>query len=403
VELRNLPLDTCPLCGQVALDRRGQTWSCNACGCRLAFDPRTRRAQITYFPETFAALESAVGGQWLTRQEMFARVAKAQQQTAQGEPAGMDGPLRLLAATTLMLLTAFSMLVMVAVAFILGPSMGRTRQIIAAAYQPTPDLIAMPTSTPTPASEVGTPAASPELTLDPTTTDSSGDAPVDTDEPEPGIPTPIVPTMEPPIATSPPPPSLDAVPPPPPDPRPVETLPPTFTPAPMPVMTLTDPLVSPLLPTATPETPTPTATPSPSPTAVAAAPESTATPVPPGSVVFRGSVRIRNIRAVGSEPAQGDEYVELQNEGTQQVNLAGWTLRAIRASDGAIMGVFVFPGNAVIAAGQICRIYTNLMFAPDNCGFSSGFLSPVPIWPDGGGAYASLFDPEGQEYTRFTY
>ncbi len=403
MELRNLPPDTCPLCGQVALDRRGQSWSCSACGCRLAFDPRTRRAQITHFPETFAALEGAVGGQWLTRREMFARVAKAQQQIAQGESAGLDGPFRLLAATTLMLLTAFSMLVMVVAAFMLGPSLGRTRQIIAAAYQPTPDSVAVLASTPTRASEVSAPATSPEPTLDPTTTDSPDDAPVNTDEPGPGIPTPIVPTTEPPIATSPPPPSPDAFLPPPADPRPVETLPPTFTPAPMPATTLTDPLVSPIVPTATPEIPTPTTTPAPSPTAVVTAPEPTTTPVPPGSVVFRGSVRIRNIRAVGSEPAQGDEYVELQNEGTQQVNLAGWTLRAIRASDGAIIGIFVFPSNAVIAAGQTCRIYTNLMFAPDNCGFSGGFLSSVPLWPDGGGAYASLFDPEGQEYTRFTY
>jgi hypothetical protein len=120
-------------------------------------------------------------------------------------------------------------------------------------------------------------------------------------------------------------------------------------------------------------------------------------------VVFRGSVRISTIRAVGSEPNQGDEHVVIQNEGTQQVNLAGWTLRAIRVADGAILGVFVFPGNAVLAAGQTCRIYTNVLFAADNCGFSGGFASPIPIWPDDGGAQASLFDPEGVEYTRFTY
>jgi hypothetical protein len=119
--------------------------------------------------------------------------------------------------------------------------------------------------------------------------------------------------------------------------------------------------------------------------------------------VFRGSIRIRAIQAIGKEPNQGDEYVELQNEGTEQVNLAGWTLRAVRSADGAILSIFPFPNNAVIAAGQTCRIYTNLPLAADDCGFSGGFRSPIPIWPDGGGAHASLFSPEGIEYTRFSY
>jgi hypothetical protein len=128
-----------------------------------------------------------------------------------------------------------------------------------------------------------------------------------------------------------------------------------------------------------------------------------ASPMPAGSVVFQGSVRIRNIRAIGSEPNQGDEYVELHNEGTQQVDLAGWTLRAISTSNGATLGIFVFPSNAIIAAGQTCRIYTSLLFANDNCGFSGGFLSPTPLWPDGGGAQASLFDSQSVERARFTY
>jgi len=397
--LSDLPPDTCPLCWQAALDRRGRIWSCGACGCRLAFDPHTRRAQIVYFPEAFAALEGPLGGRWLTRREMFARVAQAQQD-AESKVAGTDAWFKLLAATTLTLLTVCSMLTMVAAALVLSPSLGRTRQIIAAAYQPMPDPRATSTSAPTP--EAGAPPASPEQTTLSVATEGPREAFHDADNQATVTPMAAMPTMELPPTASPLP-TLDAVPPLPPDPRPVETLPPTFTPAPMPAATLVDPLVSPLLPTATPEIPPPTAPPSPSPTAVGPTPTPAATPVPSGSVVFRGSVRISTIRAVGSEPNQGDEHVVIQNEGTQQVNLAGWTLRAIRVADGAILGVFVFPGNAVLAAGQTCRIYTNVLFAADNCGFSGGFASPIPIWPDDGGAQASLFDPEGVEYTRFTY
>ena len=402
MDLSNLPPDTCPLCRQAALNRIGRTWSCDACGCRLAFDPQTRRAQIVHFPEAFADLEGSLSGRWLTRREMFAQVAEAQQR-AMTPP---NAQFTLLAATTLTILTAFSMLATVAVAFVLSPSLARTRQTIAAAYQPTPSsafvAASLPTPTPTPSTSAF--AASPEPTI---VNDSAKEVSTPAGD-EQSIATPEAPATDLlPVAPPAPPPPNNA-PPIPPNPGETVALPPTFTPAPMPTTMLTDPLTSPLLPTATPEMPTPTApsSPSPTPTIVLTptiTPTLTATPLPSGSMVFRGSIRIRNIRAVGSEPNQGDEYVELQNEGTQQVNLAGWTLRAVRSADGAILSIFVFPGNAVIAAGQTCRIYTNLLFAADNCGFSGGFLSPIPIWPDSGGAHASLFDLEGVEYTRFAY
>ncbi len=398
MDLSNLPPDTCPLCGQAALNRTGRAWSCGACGCRLAFDPQTRRAQIVHFPEAFADLEGPLGGRWLTRREMFMQVAEAQQR-ALTPP---NPQFTLLAATTLTILTAFSMLATVAVAFVLSPSLARTRQTIAAAYQPTPSpalaAVSLPTQALTPTPTTDALAASPEPTI---ANGSADEVPTPAGDDEERIATPETPATEPPPAAPPPPPLPDNALPVPPNPGEAVGLPPTFTPAPAAMLpTIANPLVSPLLPTATPEA---TATPPPSPTAIAPTPTSAATPLPPGSMVFRGSLRIRNIRAVGSEPNQGDEYVELQNEGTEQVNLAGWTLRAIRSVDGAILSIFVFPGNAVIAAGQTCRIYTNLLFAAANCGFSGGFLSPIPIWPDGGGAHASLFNPEGIEYTRFAY
>jgi len=106
---------------------------------------------------------------------------------------------------------------------------------------------------------------------------------------------------------------------------------------------------------------------------------------------------------VGSGPNQANEYVELYNEGTQQVNLDGWSLKAIRTADNAVIGTYLFGNGAVIAARQICRIYTNLPFAPDDCGFSGGFASQEQIWPDNGGARASLFNQGNIEYARFTY
>ena len=399
MDLSNLSPDTCPLCRQAALNRTGRAWSCGACGCRLAFDPHTRRAQIVHFPEAFADLEGPLGGRWLTRREMFAQVAEAQQRAMTPPQAQFT----LLAATTLTILTAFSMVATVAIAFILSPSLARTRQTIAAAYQPTPNLAlavaSLPTPTPTPTTNAL--PASPE----PTMTNGSADEVSTPTSDAQRIATPEAPAIEAPPTAPPLPPLPDNALPVPPNPGEMVALPPTFTPVPMPTTMPVNPLVSPLVPTATPEAPTSTAPPSPSPTTIlpTLTPTSVATPLPSGSIVFRGSIRIRNIRAIGNEPNQGDEYVELQNEGTEQVNLAGWTLRAVRSADGAILSIFVFPGNAVIAAGQTCRIYTNLLFAADNCGFSGGFLSPIPIWPDGGGAHASLFNLEGVEQARFAY
>lgn len=122
-----------------------------------------------------------------------------------------------------------------------------------------------------------------------------------------------------------------------------------------------------------------------------------------GSIVYQGTVRILSIQPVGSGPNQADEYVELYNEGPQQVDLNGWTLKAMRTADNTIIDTYLFGNGAIIAAGQVCRIYTNLLSPPDNCGFSGGFASDEPIWPDNGGARASLFNQANIEYARFTY
>lgn len=405
MDLSSIPKDACPLCRQVALDRTGTLWQCRSCGCRLEFDPRTRRSRIVYFPDEYAVFEGTVGSAWLTRREMFERVEAAQRAQAAAERSGSGrwfGPILIVALT---LTVACVILAAIATALVISPSLARTRRAISAAYQPTP------TPTPTVGPAVVTTMPLPAVgTLDspiqpqPTPT-------AETDQDEPLLPTPTPQTVMPEPAQQPtaPPPLptpasvLDS-----PLPKPEVTLPPTFTPsAPQPTVAAASP-GTPEVP-ATPTSPavlptdTPAATAPPPPPTSPPPPPATPTPVTLGSVIFQGTVRIRAIQPAGSGPNQADEYVELYNEGSQQVNLNGWSLKAIRTADNTIIDTYLFGNGAVIAAGQVCRIYTNVLFAPDDCGFSGGFASEEPIWPDNGGARASLFNQGNIEYARFTY
>lgn len=415
MDLSSIPKDTCPLCRQVALDRSGTLWRCRACGCKLEFDPRTRRSRVVHFPEEYAAFESIVGAAWLTRREMFERAEEAYRvQIMAEQPASSRwlGPTVILA---LALVVTCVILAAIAAALILSPSLARTRRAISAAYQPTPTLVAtLPVAATDPAA-VGT-LDSPLLPQPTETGREEVDNPGEDDEPQ--IPTPtatpesprpdLIPTLLPTPASV-----LDS-----PLPKPEVTLPPTFTPPPpltsQPTATGTPQPVSEVaatpLPSPTPQAQTPVtvtappAAPTPPPvTPTEPLPQPTPTPITMGSIVYQGTVRILSIQPVGSGPNQADEYVELYNEGLQQVDLNGWTLKAIRTADNTIIDTYLFGNGAIIAAGQVCRIYTNRLSPPDNCGFSGGFASDEPIWPDNGGARASLFNQANIEYARFTY
>ncbi|MFC1465615.1 MAG: lamin tail domain-containing protein [Candidatus Brachytrichaceae bacterium NZ_4S206] len=364
-----------------------------------------------HYPDEYAAFEGVVGSAWLTRREMFERAERAYQAQAAAEHPTSSRWLGPTVVVTLALMVTCVILAAIAAAFVLSPSLARTRRAISAAYQPTPTPVVTRPVVATDPAAVGT-LDSP-LPLQPTEAGRGADNPGDDDEPR--VPTPTA-TPEPAqpdlIPTLPATPAsvLDS-----PLPRPEVTLPPTFTPPPplilQPTATGTLQPVSEVaatpLPSPTPQAQTPvTATAPPAaPPAMPAepTPQPTPTPLKMGSIVFQGTVRILSIQPVGSGPNQSDEYVELYNEGLQQVDLNGWTLKAIRTADNTIIDTYLFGNGAVIAAGQVCRIYTNQLSAPYDCGFSGGFASDEPIWPDNGGARASLFNQGNIEYARFTY
>lgn len=370
----------------------------------MEFNARTRRSRIVYFPDDYAALEAAVGSAWLTRREMFERVEAALAAEAATPPASAQatwlGPVVI---TTLGLIVACVILAAIASALVLSPSLARTRRVISAAYQPS----ATPTVAPAPSPTIAPAASAPISPLAATPTPPVAE---ETDEPSPA---PIAEVTQP--ASDQPPPAATAVVPTPlpaqdsplPVPEAQATLLPTFTPPPIVLLlTPTAPTIVPPTTTdaATPTPPSPTATP-----AVATPPPTVTPPVQPtptiafGSVIFQGTIRIRTIRAVGTGPGQADEFVELYNEGMTQVSLDNWSLKAIRTADNTIIDTYLFGNGAIIAGGQVCRVYTNVQFVPDNCGFSGGFASETPIWPDEGGARASLFDQRNIEQARYTY
>jgi micrococcal nuclease len=123
--------------------------------------------------------------------------------------------------------------------------------------------------------------------------------------------------------------------------------------------------------------PTPTRMLMPSPTPVPL----TTGPMVIGLIVYRGTP--------WQEP---DEFVEVLNDGTEPIQLKGWTL-----SDDD-NHVFTFP-SFVLGPGQHCRIYTDL-YSPTTCGFS--FYRPSPIW-DNDADCAYLKDPLGETISIYCY
>lgn len=117
-------------------------------------------------------------------------------------------------------------------------------------------------------------------------------------------------------------------------------------------------------------TPTPTNSPTPSKTPTASnTPTKTATPTKTKTPTA-GPPNIQITFIQWDNP----EYVAIQNQGSQAVQLLNWTLR-----DDA-NHVFTFP-NFSIQPGQTCRIYTDEDH-PEWCGFNYG--SGSPIWNNDG-------------------
>jgi hypothetical protein len=87
-------------------------------------------------------------------------------------------------------------------------------------------------------------------------------------------------------------------------------------------------------------------------------------------------VNITDIFYDGDVPyTEDDEYAEITNQGSVNVDLAGWRLNA-----GDPGQDFYFPSHD-LGVGESCKVYTNEVH-PDTCGFSFG--SSVAIWSNGG-------------------
>jgi hypothetical protein len=379
----------------------GERWTCDFCGCELDFDANSRRVKFRYIPRQYEPVQSSVADVWLTRREAFERAEAALSNQAETEAQSPRfGPLIIVA---LALLVACVMLGAVASALVISPSIARTRREIAEAYRPT--------ATPAPTT---TPITDTTAFISATATFTPGETaqPIPTVDPNLAVTVTATlppPTVAPAIAATQPATALPPTVPP--------TLPPTFTP--VPVATAFTPTiqaqtsVTPTLTIPPTQSPTPTTSPVPGSTIAATVTPTTAsgsvitptatTTVPVGAVVFQGSIRIETIKFQGTEANEADEYVELRNIGNQPVYLDGFSLKAFRTSDNQLIDQYVFTNGFIMAANQVCRIYTIKLSTADNCGTGTGFDSTVPIWPNTPGARASLYNQQNIEQARFTY
>ena len=104
------------------------------------------------------------------------------------------------------------------------------------------------------------------------------------------------------------------------------------------------------------------------------------------------AVQITSIFAKGTGSGQPDEYVEIQNAGSDPVVMDGWSLHD--AAD----HTFTW-GQFTIQGGQTIRVYTNEVHQ-DTGGFS--FQSSQPIWNNSGDT-AYLLDGGGNIVATFHY
>ncbi len=119
------------------------------------------------------------------------------------------------------------------------------------------------------------------------------------------------------------------------------------------------------------------------------------TPLPPTSAPASvPNIQITFILSDGTVPGvEGDEFVQITNQGSTAVNLQEWRLNA-----GDPGQDFYFP-NFLLDPGLSCRIYTNENH-PEYCGFSFG--RGQEIWKNSGDC-GYLYDNEGAQVWKYCY
>ena len=115
-------------------------------------------------------------------------------------------------------------------------------------------------------------------------------------------------------------------------------------------------------------------------------------PSPTPTPLTTGPMLIGLIVNRGTPWQEPDEFVEVLNDGTEPIQLKGWTLRDEESY------TFTFP-SFVLGPGEHCRVYTNL-YSPTTCGFS--FFRQSPIWDDDADC-AYLQDPLGETISLYCY
>lgn len=95
-------------------------------------------------------------------------------------------------------------------------------------------------------------------------------------------------------------------------------------------------------------------------------------------------LQVTFVKFKGTATNQTDEFVEVSNLGGGDQDMTGWTLRSPARS-----ATFNFPQGFVMAAGQVCRVYTG---APqsDSCGNAS--FNSSDVWPDSSGEVILFYD-----------
>ncbi|MCL5998815.1 MAG: lamin tail domain-containing protein [Chloroflexi bacterium] len=406
MDYRDVPADTCPLCKTRSLAWSGTTCTCRSCGSAFELSPDTRRCHYVHVAPEYAAAAPALVSDWLTRREVFERVEAVLPAPQPSSQTAISVPMRAIWGVLVGALALIPILCACLSALLLSPGIMTTRRMIAIANAPTAtptqtmvvgsitatqlispvDALQSPVLTPTALNE--TPATTETMT-EPTATEAGGEQPGELPTLPPIITVEIVTSTtttevgtQIPASQSPLPSPTEQ-----PAQNPSPTTPATFTVAPQPTAatagetpTLTPNVVATVTAqpgsTATAATATPTLTPTATPTTTVVA-TLTATPTSTlqVSVQVSSSVVISYVMYSGTTGInQADQYVEIQNRGTNAVNIGLWTLTAVSTSSEV-----EFSNGLVIQPNQVCRVYTNSAFDYGGCGALS-FFKPYPVW-----------------------
>jgi hypothetical protein len=130
-----------------------------------------------------------------------------------------------------------------------------------------------------------------------------------------------------------------------------------------------------IAPTSAPEIPTATGTAIPLPTLTASQ------TVPPPTIVVVGSVQIATVD-------KAKEFVDLQNGSNVPVDLVGWKLVSVTGNQSCTL-------RGVLQPNEVLRVWSGKGDSGLNCEF------PFNIWNDNQSDPAVLYDPQGQEISRF--